>query len=74
MTSKNVQPTACRNSAEGTISALHDPRKEVRRTVTTMKEISRTIRAALAGWPETARLIVIITVLTTAFVVASRLT
>ena len=41
--------------------------------MTTMKEISRTIRAALAGWPETARLIVIITVLTTAFVVGSRL-
>ncbi|GEM_PF-2205101 len=74
MTNKNAQPTACRNSTEGTISALHDPRKEVRRRVTTMKEISRTIRAALAGWPETARLIVIITVLTTAFVVASRLT
>ncbi len=39
-----------------------------------LKEISRTIRAALAGWPETVRLIVITIVLTAAFVVVGRLT
>ncbi len=74
MTDKNAQLTARRNFDEGRQVALRDHGKEVRRTVTTMKEISRTIRAALAGWPETVRLIVIITVLTTAFIVASRLT
>lgn len=38
------------------------------------KEISRTIRAALHGWPETVRLIALISVLTAAFVVVGRLT
>lgn len=42
--------------------------------VTNLNEISRTVRAALVGWPETARLILIVIVLTTAFVLAIRLT
>jgi len=38
------------------------------------KEISRTIRAALQGWPETVRLIAIVSVLTAALVVVGRFT